>query len=88
LLDLALWDATLRAVGLPIAQLLGGTCRAIPAYDSRGLGPKDSEALAIRQLSWQRPGAPQSSFGLAIPILPAICARSRRFRHGYRRRSG
>jgi len=43
-LDVALWDATACAAGLPLAELLGAERRPIPAYDSRGLGlmvPKD-----------------------------------------------
>lgn len=37
-LDVAAWDALARAAGLPLAALLGGTPRPLPAYDSRGLG--------------------------------------------------
>lgn len=36
-LDMALWDLLGRAVGRPVAELLGGGCRAMPAYDSFGL---------------------------------------------------
>jgi len=37
-LDTAAWDALARAAGLPLAVLLGGAPRPLPAYDSRGLG--------------------------------------------------
>lgn len=37
-LDVAAWDVLARAAGLPLATLLGGAPRPLPAYDSRGLG--------------------------------------------------
>ena len=36
-LDMALWDALGRAADRPVAELLGGTARPVPAYDSFGL---------------------------------------------------
>jgi len=45
-LDIALWDAAAIAAGLPLAELLGARRRAIPAYDSRGLGLARAEDLA------------------------------------------
>ena len=45
-LDIALWDAAAIATGLPLAELLGARRRAIPAYDSRGLGLMPAAALA------------------------------------------
>jgi mandelate racemase len=36
-IDMALWDALGRALGQPVAALLGGAPRPIPAYDSFGL---------------------------------------------------
>ena len=45
-LDIALWDAAAIAAGLPLAELLGASRRAIPAYDSRGLGLTPAEKLA------------------------------------------
>jgi mandelate racemase len=35
-LDMAYWDALGRVAGKPLAELLGGTVRPIPAYDSYG----------------------------------------------------
>ncbi len=35
--DMALWDILARAQGLPLAELLGGTSKPIPAYDSYGI---------------------------------------------------
>jgi len=36
-LDMALWDALGRHQGRPVVELLGGTTRPLPAYDSFGL---------------------------------------------------
>jgi mandelate racemase len=36
-LDMALWDALGRHQGRPVVELLGGTARPLPAYDSYGL---------------------------------------------------
>ncbi len=35
-IDMALWDALARAHGLPLARLLGGTLKPIPAYGAAG----------------------------------------------------
>lgn len=39
--DIAVWDALAIAAGVPLARLLGGEMKPIPAYNSCGLGPKD-----------------------------------------------
>ena len=39
--DVAAWDALARAARKPLASFLGGTVRAVPAYNSCGLGLKD-----------------------------------------------
>lgn len=44
--DVAVWDAVARRAGLSLARLLGGAPRAIPAYNSNGLGVGDPGALA------------------------------------------
>lgn len=36
-LDMALWDAQARSADMPVAEMLGGVCAPIPAYDSYGL---------------------------------------------------
>ena len=51
-IDMAAWDAMAKAAGLPLARLLGGTVRRVPAYNSNGLGligPErvPAEALAL-----------------------------------------
>jgi mandelate racemase len=46
-LDIAAWDALAIAAGLPLARLVGGLPRPIPAYNSCGLGLMDEpEAVA------------------------------------------
>ena len=44
-LDMAAWDALAQARGVPLVTLLGGTPRAIPAYNSTGLWIQPVEAL-------------------------------------------
>ncbi len=36
-IDMALWDALGKASGRPVVELLGGTARPLPAYDSYGV---------------------------------------------------
>jgi mandelate racemase len=48
--DMAAWDALARAAGLPLARLLGGAARPIPAYNSNGLGIGPVETLAEEAL--------------------------------------
>ena len=44
--DVACWDALAKAAGKPLVALLGAQPRAIPAYNSNGLGLMPLEALA------------------------------------------
>ncbi|MEK9723659.1 MAG: enolase C-terminal domain-like protein [Rhodospirillaceae bacterium] len=43
--DMACWDALAKAAGLPLARLLGGAVKPIPAYNSNGLGLIEIGAL-------------------------------------------
>jgi mandelate racemase len=45
-IDMAAWDALAVASGVPLAALLGGRPRRIPAYNSLGLVPPDEAADA------------------------------------------
>jgi mandelate racemase len=45
-IDMAAWDAVGQARKLPLVQVLGGTARPIPAYNSTGLGLMPLKALA------------------------------------------
>jgi mandelate racemase len=50
-IDVALWDAQAIAVGVPLYELLEAAPRAIPAYDSRGLGLMPPDQLADEALA-------------------------------------
>ncbi|CAA7611394.1 Mandelate racemase [Candidatus Terasakiella magnetica] len=45
-IDMALWDAAAQRLGVPLVEMLGGTRRPIPAYDSHSM---DGEALAVER---------------------------------------
>lgn len=45
-IDVACWDALAIAAGKPLAEFLGGTRRAVRAYNSNGLGLMPAAALA------------------------------------------
>src|SRR3954453_12286520 len=48
-IDMALWDALGCAAGLPVASLLGGEARPLPAYDSYGIiDPSEDAGLLER----------------------------------------
>lgn len=44
--DMCAWDATAKAVGLPLVQFLGGRVKTVPAYNSCGLWMMPIEKLA------------------------------------------
>ncbi len=46
-IDMAIWDATARLAGLPLAEYLGGTRRPIRVYDSLGQMPPDETAREV-----------------------------------------
>src|SRR5438477_3310184 len=43
-IDMALWDALARAHGVPLARLLGGVLKPIPAYGATGFDGADGSA--------------------------------------------
>ncbi|MGE5104721.1 MAG: enolase C-terminal domain-like protein [Betaproteobacteria bacterium] len=45
-LDMAAWDALAQELGQPLARVLGGGPRPVPAYNSKGLGLLPIDALA------------------------------------------
>jgi mandelate racemase len=52
-IDMAIWDAQAKIAGLPLARLLGGAPRPIPAYNSCGLsllGPENVAREAVELL--------------------------------------
>ena len=46
-IDMALWDAQGRALGVPVARLLGGDAAPVPAYDSFGIVDPAADRKAI-----------------------------------------
>lgn len=54
--DMAAWDALARSAGLPLARLLGGALRPLPAYNSNGLGIGPIAALAAEAQELARGG--------------------------------
>ncbi len=65
-IDMAAWDALTKASGLPLARMLGGECRPIPTYNSRGLGIIE-RARGSRSA---RPddGVPRSQSAARVPL--------------------
>lgn len=49
-IDIACWDALAIAAGLPLARLLGGALRPMPAYNSNGLPLLEPQAAADEAL--------------------------------------
>jgi mandelate racemase len=45
-IDMAAWDAFAQSLGQPLARLLGAAPRAVPAYNSKGLGLLPLDKLA------------------------------------------
>lgn len=65
-LDIALWDARSRSVGLSVGEMIGGTPRrAIPAYVSGlpGKSIKEKQSLAV---SWFERGFTKFKFAAAV----------------------
>jgi mandelate racemase len=49
-IDIACWDVLAKAAGMPLATLLGASLRALPAYNSNGLGLLEPQAAADEAL--------------------------------------
>lgn len=70
ILDVALWDAQAVARGVPLHELLGVRPRAIPAYDSRGLGLMPAGQLADEALRlFEDSALPAMKLRLGHPTL-------------------
>jgi mandelate racemase len=68
-IDSALWDAVAVAAGVPLAVLLGGVPKRIPAYNSNGLGIMDAEAVADEALQLLAAGFSAVKLRLGYPSL-------------------
>ena len=72
--DVAAWDALARAAGMPLASYLGGTLRAVPAYNSCGLGLKAPAAVADEAEKLLAGGFRAIKLRLGYPTLEADVA--------------
>jgi L-alanine-DL-glutamate epimerase-like enolase superfamily enzyme len=57
--DIALWDLKGRLLGLPLAQLLGTTHRAVPIYGSGGFTSYTNRQLVDQLRGWVDAGIPR-----------------------------
>jgi mandelate racemase len=69
--DVAAWDALARAAGMPLASYLGGTPRAVPAYNSCGLGLMAPAAVADEAEQLLAGGFRAIKLRLGYPTLDA-----------------
>jgi mandelate racemase len=67
--DAAMWDALATAAGLPLASMLGGSPRAIPAYNSCGLGLMAPAAVADEAVQLTERGFKAVKLRLGYPTL-------------------
>ena len=79
-LDAALWDAFAIAAGMPLATLLGGKPKRIPAYNSNGLGLMGPEATAQEALKLLEGGFKAVKLRLGYPTLEQDVATTRAVR--------
>jgi mandelate racemase len=68
-IDTACWDVAAKAAGLPLARLLGGVPRPIPAYNSNGLGIMGPERAAAQALELAEGGFKAMKIRLGYPTL-------------------
>jgi mandelate racemase len=78
--DVACWDALAVAAGKPLAILLGGSLRPIPAYNSNGLGLMPPEAAADEAERLLEGGFSAVKLRLGHPTLAADLAAVRAVR--------
>src|ERR671935_1628394 len=78
--DVACWDALAVAAGKPLAALLGGSLRPIPAYNSNGLGLMAPEAAADEAEKLLEGGFSAVKLRLGRPTLAADLAAARAVR--------
>ena len=70
LFDMAIWDALAQSRGLPLAALLGSRPRALPAYDSRGLGLLEPDRLSTEADALLAGGLMAVKLRLGYPQTP------------------
>jgi mandelate racemase len=75
--DVACWDAVARAAGVPLVQLLGGTPRPIPAYNSNGLSLADPVKVADEAQELLDEGFTAIKLRVGYPMLEQDIAAAR-----------
>ena len=80
LLDMALWDALAVGVGQPLVRVLGATTKAVPAYNSCGLGLMGPDAAAREALQLLEGGFKAVKLRLGHPTLAGDLATVRAVR--------
>lgn len=80
LLDMALWDALAIGLGQPLARVLGATTKAVPAYNSCGLGLMGPDAAAQEALQLLEGGFKAVKLRLGYPTLAGDLAAVRSVR--------
>ncbi len=68
-IDVACWDVAAKAAGQPLARLLGGVPRPIPAYNSNGLGIMGPDRAAAEAVELAAPGFKAIKVRLGYPTL-------------------
>ncbi len=79
-IDTACWDAAAKAAGLPLARLLGGVPRPIPAYNSNGLGIMGPERAAAEAVELLEHGFQAIKVRLGYPTVAGDLATVRAVR--------
>ena len=68
-LDAAMWDALATAAAIPLATMLGGSPRPVPAYNSCGLGLMEPAAVADEAVQLTERGFKAVKLRLGYPTL-------------------
>src|SRR6266536_4198593 len=79
-LDVACWDASAIAAGIPLVRMLGGVPKPVPAYNSNGLGLMAPEAAADEAEALLEGGFRAIKLRLGYPSLDADLAAVRAVR--------
>ncbi|MCG6875705.1 MAG: mandelate racemase [Betaproteobacteria bacterium] len=68
-IDMAAWDAMAKAAGQPLARMLGGSVRRVPAYNSNGLGLIGPERVPAEAMALIESGFRAVKLRLGYPTL-------------------
>jgi mandelate racemase len=79
-IDMAAWDAVGKAAATPLARLWGGEIKALPAYNSTGLGLTDAKRSALQAVELLEFGFKAVKLRLGYPTLAEDLAVTRAVR--------